>query len=293
MADRFDKFTASARQVLTFAQEEARKFNHNYIGTEHLLLGLVRRDDPKDIAGRVLSNLGVELSKIRSAVEFIIGRGEKIPEVAELTPRGKRVIELAVDEARRLGAGYIGTEHLLLGLVREGEGIAASVLESLGVNLDRLQAEVKRLLKEQAKTRRTGWELTITEVQERIKQARNDSGEFIMMKPGVSWSAARDASDYLSEKWGQLIFDLIRHRYDNPTTRVTRVCSQICITYINCLAEKGLVLREDGFGRTLVEVQERIWEPLALELLEIQPGHLEKTKNDWSVQWLPAILASG
>jgi ATP-dependent Clp protease ATP-binding subunit ClpC len=145
MADRFDKFTERARRVLTLAQEEALRFNHNYIGTEHLLLGLVREGE--GVAAKVLANLGVELNKVRSAVEFIIGRGDRavMGEIG-LTPRAKKVIELAVDEARRLGHQYIGTEHLLLGLVREGEGIAAGVLESLGVSLDKVRAEVTRIL---------------------------------------------------------------------------------------------------------------------------------------------------
>src|SRR3990170_3763604 len=145
MADRFDKFTERARRVLTLAQEEALRFNHNYIGTEHLLLGLVREGE--GVAAKVLANLGVELNKVRSAVEFIIGRGDRavMGEIG-LTPRAKKVIELAVDEARRLGHHYIGTEHLLLGLVREGEGIAAGVLESLGVSLEKLRAEVTRIL---------------------------------------------------------------------------------------------------------------------------------------------------
>ena len=145
MADRFDKFTERARRVLTLAQEEAHRFNHNYIGTEHILLGLVREGD--GVAAKVLSNLGVELNKVRSAVEFIIGRGDRtvLGEIG-LTPRAKKVIELAVDEARRLGHSYIGTEHLLLGLVREGEGIAAGVLESLGVNIERVRAETTRIL---------------------------------------------------------------------------------------------------------------------------------------------------
>ncbi len=145
MADRFDKFTERARRVLTLAQEEAQRFGHNYIGTEHLLLGLVREGD--GVAAKVLSNLGVELNKVRSAVEFIIGRGDrKSSGEIGLTPRAKKVIELAVDEARRLGHSYIGTEHVLLGLVREGEGIAAGVLESLGVNLERVRAETTSIL---------------------------------------------------------------------------------------------------------------------------------------------------
>src|SRR5688500_18960342 len=146
MADRsFDKFTERARRVLQLAQEEAQRFNHNYIGTEHLLLGLVREGD--GVAAKVLNNLGVELSKVRSAVEFIIGRGEKsISGEIGLTPRAKKVIELAVEEARRLNHSYIGTEHLLLGLVREGEGIAFGVLESLGVSLERVRTETARIL---------------------------------------------------------------------------------------------------------------------------------------------------
>src|SRR5216684_1129971 len=143
--DRFDRFTERARKVLSLAQEEAQRFQHNYIGTEHLLLGLVREGE--GVAAKVLSNLGVELNKVRSAVEFIIGRGDRIVlgEIG-LTPRAKKVIELAVDEARRLNHHYIGTEHLLLGLVREGEGIAAGVLESLGVNLEKVRTQTIQVL---------------------------------------------------------------------------------------------------------------------------------------------------
>jgi hypothetical protein len=143
--DRFDKFTDRARKVLTYAQEEARRFNHNYIGTEHLLLGLVREGE--GIAARVLRSLGVELDRVRSEVEFIIGRGDRmiLGEIG-LTPRAKKVMELAVDEARRLGHHYIGTEHLLLGLVREGEGIASTVLEKLGVNLVKARTQTIQVL---------------------------------------------------------------------------------------------------------------------------------------------------
>ena len=145
MGSRFEKFSERARRVLSLAQEEAQRFNHNYIGTEHILLGLVR--ETEGVAARVLSGLGVDLSKVRSAVEFIIGRGEK-PTQGEigLTPRAKKVVELAVDEARRMNHTYIGTEHLLIGLLREGEGVAAGVLESLGVSLEKVRAETHRIL---------------------------------------------------------------------------------------------------------------------------------------------------
>ena len=138
--DRFDKFSQRARRVLALAQEEAQRFNHNYIGTEHLLLGLIREGE--GVAAKVLSNMGVDITKVRNAVEFIIGHGNRaaVGEIG-LTPRARRVIELAVDEARRLGHHYIGTEHLLLGLVREGEGIASGVLQSLNVNLERVRQQ--------------------------------------------------------------------------------------------------------------------------------------------------------
>ncbi len=147
MSSRFEKFTERARKVLTLAQEEAQRLNHNYIGTEHILLGLVRESE--GVAVKVLSNLGADPDKVRGAVEFIIGRGERtVSGEIGLTPRAKRVIELAVDEARRLNHNYIGTEHLLLGLLREAEGAASSVLESLGVNLDKARAETLRILSE-------------------------------------------------------------------------------------------------------------------------------------------------
>ena len=147
MSSRFEKFTERARKVLTLAQEEAQRLNHNYIGTEHILLGLVRESE--GVAVKVLTNLGADPDKVRGAVEFIIGRGERtVSGEIGLTPRAKRVIELAVDEARRLNHNYIGTEHLLLGLLREAEGAASSVLESLGVNLDKTRAETLRILSE-------------------------------------------------------------------------------------------------------------------------------------------------
>lgn len=145
MTSRFDKFSERARRVLTSAQDEAQRLNHSYIGTEHLLLGLIREEE--GVGAKVLTSLGVTLSKVRSAVEYIIGRGEKAATgEIELTPRAKRVIELAIDEARHLGHNYIGTEHLLLGLLHEGEGVAASVLESFGITLEQARTETTKLL---------------------------------------------------------------------------------------------------------------------------------------------------
>ena len=145
MASRFEKFSERARRVLTLAQEEAQHLNHSYIGTEHILLGLLREEE--GVAAKVLTNLGVSLGKVRSGVEFIIGHGEK-PSSGEigLTPRAKRVIELAIDEARQLGHNYIGTEHLMLGLLHEGGGVAAGVLDSFSITLDQVREETTRVL---------------------------------------------------------------------------------------------------------------------------------------------------
>jgi ATP-dependent Clp protease ATP-binding subunit ClpC len=145
--DKFHRFTERARKVMQLAQEEAQRLQHNYIGTEHLLLGLVR--EGKGVAAKTLTSLGVDLEKVRKAVEDIISRGVS-PVAGEigLTPRAKKVIELAVDEARHLNHHYIGTEHLLLGVIREGEGIGAGVLESLGLSLQEVRTKIMQILAE-------------------------------------------------------------------------------------------------------------------------------------------------
>jgi ATP-dependent Clp protease ATP-binding subunit ClpA len=146
--------------VLEFSQEEAARLKHGAVGTEHLLLGLTR--DSECVAAKVLSSLGVELKEVRSAVEFIVGRGESGRDgEIRLDPAAKRVIELSVDEARRLGHHYIGTEHLLLGLIREDEGIAAGVLESLGVTLEKVRTEVIKVLTQSGSSPRTSHRSTI------------------------------------------------------------------------------------------------------------------------------------
>ncbi len=143
--DRYDRFNDQARKMLDLSQEAAQHLQHNYIGTEHLLLGLINQGE--GVAIQVLRNLGVRSEKIREGVESIVGRGDRIvPGQIGLTPRAKKVFELAVDEARRLDHHYIGTEHMLLGLLREGEGIAAGVLDSLGVTLEKARTETQQIL---------------------------------------------------------------------------------------------------------------------------------------------------
>jgi ATP-dependent Clp protease ATP-binding subunit ClpC len=141
----FERFTERARKVVVLAQEEARHFNHNYIGTEHLLLGLLREDE--GVAARALSSLNVTLDEVREQVESIVGYGEEgTGGQAPFTPRSKKVLELALREALQLGHNYIGTEHILLGLVRESEGVAARVLSNLDVDPDKVRREVVRML---------------------------------------------------------------------------------------------------------------------------------------------------
>lgn len=150
----WQRFTERARKVVFYAQEEAQKFGEGYVSTEHLLLGLVRETD--SVAARVLERLGVSLSRIRAEVEKQLPRGEARPsQDMTLTPRAKRVIDLAYDEARNLNNNYIGTEHLLLGLIREGDGLAGRVLAKLGVELERARREVMALQDNDTQSRST------------------------------------------------------------------------------------------------------------------------------------------
>jgi ATP-dependent Clp protease ATP-binding subunit ClpA len=141
----FERFTDRARRVVVLAQEEARMLNHNYLGTEHLLLGLVHEGE--GVAAKVLESLGISLRAVRQQVEEIIGQGQQAPGGhVPFTPRAKKVVELARREASDLGHSYVGTEHLLLGLVREGEGVAAQVLVKLGADLAGVRQQVVHLL---------------------------------------------------------------------------------------------------------------------------------------------------
>ena len=140
----FERFTERARRVVVFAQEEARDLNHNYIGTEHLLLGLLR--DADSVAGRALRELDISQDAVREQVTEIIGRGKRSPSGhIPFTPRAKKVLEYSLREALQLSHDYIGTEHILLGLVREGEGVAAQVLVKLGGSLSRVRDKVIEL----------------------------------------------------------------------------------------------------------------------------------------------------
>ena len=140
----FGRFTERAQKVLALAQEEAIRLGHNNIGTEHILLGLVREGE--GIAAKALYGLGLGSDKIQKEVENLIGKGQETSQTINYTPRAKKVIELSMDEARKLGHSYVGTEHILLGLIREGEGVAARVLNNLGVSLNKARQQVLQLL---------------------------------------------------------------------------------------------------------------------------------------------------
>ena len=142
----FERFTEQARRVVVLAQDEARMLDHNYIGTEHILLGLIH--EGHGLAARALESLGISLAVVRQQVEEIIGRGQQQPPSGHIpfTPRAKKVLELSLREALQLGHTYIGTEHILLGLIREGDGVAAQVLVGVGVDLNRARQQVIQLV---------------------------------------------------------------------------------------------------------------------------------------------------
>ena len=140
----FERFTDRARSVVVLAQEEARRLDHNYIGSEHILLGLLREGE--GIAAKALESLGIRLDAVRQKVKEIIGRGQQTPSGhIPFTPRAKKVLELALRESLQLGHNYIGTEHILLGLIREGDGVATLVLVTLGADLNRVRQQVIQL----------------------------------------------------------------------------------------------------------------------------------------------------
>jgi ATP-dependent Clp protease ATP-binding subunit ClpC len=141
----FERFTDRARRVVVLAQEEAKMLNHNYIGTEHILLGLIHEGE--GVAAKALESLSISLDSVREQVQDIIGQGQQQPTGhIPFTPRAKKVLELSLREALQLGHNYIGTEHILLGLIREGEGVAAQVLVKLGADLNKVRQQVIQLL---------------------------------------------------------------------------------------------------------------------------------------------------
>jgi len=196
----FERFTDRARRVVVLAQEEARLLNHNYIGTEHILLGLIH--EGQGVAAKALESLGISLETVRSQVEEIIGQGQAAPTGhIPFTPRAKKVLELSLREALQLGHNYIGTEHMLLGVIREGEGVAAQVLEKLGASLDRVRQQVIQLLQGEAvasevqppaPTEPEDFAARVVRAEEIEAAAREVATEFgdESVEPGHHWVAA-------------------------------------------------------------------------------------------------------
>jgi ATP-dependent Clp protease ATP-binding subunit ClpA len=213
----FERFTDRARRVVVLAQEEARMLNHNYIGTEHILLGLIHEGE--GVAARALESFGISLDTVRQQVEEIIGQGQAMPSGhIPFTPRAKKVLELSLREALQLGHNYIGTEHILLGLIREGDGVAAQVLAKLGADLNRVRQQVIQLLhgyhgKEATSSAAGAFETRLSAVEERvgIAPATPDLDQQIR-QARIDRIAAVSAEDYeraasLSDRERQLVAD--------------------------------------------------------------------------------------
>jgi ATP-dependent Clp protease ATP-binding subunit ClpA len=208
----FERFTDRARRVIVLAQEEARLLNHDYIGTEHLLLGLAH--EGQGVAAKALELLGIRLEALRSRVEEIIGQGQQAPSGhIPFTPRAKKVLELSLRESQQLGHNYIGTEHLLLGLVREGEGVAAQVLVKLGADQARVRQQVSQLLRgsaggeEAAEQAGAGTRLVhmtvpedLREAEEQLAQVRRQKEAAIMAQDFERAAALRDQEVQLLER---------------------------------------------------------------------------------------------
>jgi ATP-dependent Clp protease ATP-binding subunit ClpA len=201
----FERFTDRARRSLFLSQEEARLLNHNYVGTEHLLLGLV--SEGQGVAAKALESLGISLEAVRAQVEEIIGQGQSAPRGhIPFTPQAKKVLELSLREATQLGHNYIGTEHLLLGLVREGEGVAAQVLVKLGADLSRVRQQVIQLLSGYVGGREAGARtrlvrMTVPEdlrqAEEQLAQVRREKEEAIDRQEFERAAELRDAEKRL------------------------------------------------------------------------------------------------
>jgi hypothetical protein len=209
----FERFTDRARSVMVLAQHEARRLDHNYIGTEHILLGLI--SEGEGVAARALESLGIGLDAVRQQVEEIIGRGQQAPSGhIPFTPRAKKVLELSLRESQQLGHNYIGTEHILLGLVREGDGVAAQVLVRLGADLNRVRQQVSQLLAGRAagepgpgldvRLEMVGQQLAAIERQVRIRPDTSDLDAQIEVAR-TEKQAAIDAQDFEQAVW-------LRHR---------------------------------------------------------------------------------
>ena len=227
----FERFTDRARRVVVLAQEEARLLNHNYIGTEHILLGLIHEGE--GVAAKALESLGISLEAVRSQVEEIIGQGGQSPSGhIPFTPRAKKVLELSLREALQLGHNYIGTEHILLGLIREGEGVAAQVLVKLGADLSRVRQQVIQLL--------SGYQGPGAAKSRRAARVRASQGE-----PAQGGSLVLD-------QFGRNLTQLAREKKLDPVIGRHREIERVMQVLSRRTKNNPVLIGEPGVGKTAI-----------------------------------------
>jgi ATP-dependent Clp protease ATP-binding subunit ClpC len=225
----FERFTDRARRVVVLAQEEARMLNHNYIGTEHILLGLIHEGE--GVAAKALESLGISLEGVRDQVEEIIGQGQTAPAGhIPFTPRAKKVLELSLREALQLGHNYIGTEHILLGLIREGEGVAAQVLQKLGADLNRVRQQVIQLL--------SGY-------------AGGEAGSG-QAKAGVSGGSEEAKGSAVLDQFGRNLTQLAREGKLDPVIGRTREIERVMQVLSRRTKNNPVLIGEPGVGKTAI-----------------------------------------
>ncbi|HXH58095.1 ATP-dependent Clp protease ATP-binding subunit, partial [Iamia sp.] len=231
----FERFTDRARRVVVLAQEEARLLNHNYIGTEHILLGLIHEGE--GVAAKALESLGISLEAVRKQVEEIIGQGTQSPSGhIPFTPRAKKVLELSLREALQLGHNYIGTEHILLGLIREGEGVAAQVLVKLGADLSRVRQQVIQLL--------SGYSGP-------GGASGSGSSEKAGSTPGGSGEASGSGSLVL-DQFGRNLTQLAREKKLDPVIGRTREAERVMQVLSRRTKNNPVLIGEPGVGKTAI-----------------------------------------
>jgi len=232
----FERFTDRARRVVVLAQEEARLLNHSYIGTEHILLGLIHEGE--GVAAKAMESLGISLEAVRSQVEEIIGQGGSSPSGhIPFTPRAKKVLELSLREALQLGHNYIGTEHILLGLIREGEGVAAQVLVKLGADLSRVRQQVIQLL--------SGYQ-----------GGQGKPGEATGAAPGAAAAGKEEAGDkgssQILDQFGRNLTQLAREKKLDPVIGRSRELERVMQILSRRTKNNPVLIGEPGVGKTAI-----------------------------------------
>ncbi|HEX2564759.1 MAG TPA: Clp protease N-terminal domain-containing protein, partial [Acidimicrobiales bacterium] len=228
----FERFTDRARRVVVLAQEEARLLNHNYIGTEHILLGLIHEGE--GVAAKALESLGISLEAVRQQVEEIIGQGGSSPSGhIPFTPRAKKVLELSLREALQLGHNYIGTEHILLGLIREGEGVAAQVLVKLGADLSRVRQQVIQLL--------SGYQ-----------GSGAPGAEKAGATAGGSSSESQPTGSLVLDQFGRNLTQLAREKKLDPVIGRSREMERVMQVLSRRTKNNPVLVGEPGVGKTAI-----------------------------------------